>query len=91
MTTEQLKTKVSVKPVIQARLLITIKYRGKKYSCFSANHLAFIRILLANQYKKREIYYYTLKNAYQAFYDECKAKNKIKVVNNIKLKELKWN
>lgn len=81
MTLKELKSKVKIKKLFFGKYLVTIIYKGKKYSCFSNNNFAYKRISLYNgclNYKI-ERFFYTLKNAYLTFYDECKAKNGLKI------------
>lgn len=49
---------------------VTIKYRGKKYHCSSNNSLAYDAL-------DTGAYGITSKQAYQAFYEECKRMNDI--------------
>lgn len=83
MTLQELKSKVNVKRLYEYGFSVTICYRNKKYSCFSNNNFAYQRISLFNETNYRvERFFYTLKNAYFSFYDECKAKNGFKISKN---------
>lgn len=83
MTLKELKSKVSVKSVLSPGYLVTISYRGKNYSCISNNSLAYYRVVCSRYVPDRlERHFYTLKAAYLSFYDECKAKNGLKISKN---------
>ena len=55
---------------------VAIIYHGKKLTCSSNNTLAFDRINADHIVNERVVLYgYTLRQAYQASYDECVRKN----------------
>lgn len=58
---------------------VTIEYRGKIYTCRSNNSLAMDRIHEQSYLRdsQRGTWGYTLRQALQAFYDECKSANNI--------------
>lgn len=73
MTLKELKDKVRVRRSNgYGRYLITITFRGNEYSVLSNNSLAWDRISDGDDFPNKVSGYYTLKQAYQAFYDECK-------------------
>lgn len=78
MTLDELREKVDVvRGFGYCCYVVTIIYRGKKYTCQSNNSLAWDR-LDDDNYRDNEVSgSYTDKGAYQAFYDECKRKNNL--------------
>lgn len=78
MTTQELLKKVSISWKYYGTFKVTIEFRGNSYSCTSHNTLAFYRIRSDNSMSKycTELGY-TYKQAWQAFYDECKRANNL--------------
>lgn len=75
----QLLEKVNVRSKGSGNYLVVIEYKGKQYKCQSNNSLAYDRIYNYLLFKNRKrAYEYTLKQALQRFYDECKLKNNLK-------------
>lgn len=71
MTEQQLRERVDVHHSYSYGVYeVTIEYRGKKYHCRSNNSLAYDGL-------DTGAYGITSKQAYQAFYDECKRKNNL--------------
>lgn len=56
---------------------VKITYRGKEYTCHSNNSLAWDRLDDDNYRDNEEHGFYTNKEAYEAFYEECKRKNNL--------------
>lgn len=84
MTLEQLQEKVDVVRGFGYNCyVVTITYRGKKYTCQSNNSLAWDRLNDDNYSDNVTIGGYTNKGAYEAFYEECKLKNNIGKYNQI--------
>lgn len=78
MNTEELKRRITIQWKGYGNYKITIEYRGKCYSCTSHNSLAYDRMNSYNFYlDKVSAYGYTYKQAWRAFYDECKRANKL--------------
>lgn len=72
MTLKELKNKVTVTRWHgYGQYKVRIIYRGKEYFCHSNNSMAFDRAIDP----EKSDGYYTTKQAWQAFYDECKQKN----------------
>ena len=72
MTEQQLKERVDVHHTNSYGVYkVTIVYRGKKYHCSSHNCFAYDGL-------DTGAYGRTSKQAYQAFYNECKEKNNLK-------------
>lgn len=74
MTLNELKERVDVSQTSYGNYEVTIIYRNKKYTCHSNDSMAFDAII-EPVWGSSKILYYTEKQAYQAFYDECKMKN----------------
>ena len=78
MTLDELKEKVfKIQFQSSGCYKIWIEYKEKYYSCLTNNTLATNRIKYGSEYPKVEEYGYTLKQAFQALYDECKRKNNL--------------
>lgn len=78
MNLQQLKNVVKVSREIgYCSYEVTITYRGKKYTCYSNNSLAWDRLDDDNYPDNKIVGFYTNKGAYQAFYEECKRKNNL--------------
>ena len=76
MTTQELTNAVRrIAPCGFGTISVTIKYRGKSYSCFSNDTEALDRIHDVYLPDRENKYGYTYKQALQALYDECKRKN----------------
>lgn len=74
----QLLAKVNLRSQGCGNYLVTIEYKGKHYTCHSNNSLAYDRMKNYLLYRNRErVYEYTLKQALQSFYDECKRNNNL--------------
>ena len=58
--------------------VVKITYRGKQYVCQSNNSLAWDRIQSEENSVRAIFCSYSLKEAYQAFYNECKRKNNLR-------------
>lgn len=56
---------------------VTIKYRNRTYICTSTNSLAWDRIHSTDASPIEVVCSYTLRQAYLAFYNECRAKNNL--------------
>ncbi len=56
---------------------VTIKYRNRTYQCTSTNSLAWDRIHSMDASPIEVVGYYTLRQAYLAFYNECREKNNL--------------
>lgn len=81
MTLKELKKTVKIKPfgILQRLFDVTITYRGKRYTCESRNKDAYQAIeehAKPNSAEAR-VFRYSEKTAYEAFYKECKRKNKL--------------
>lgn len=79
MSLDELMDKVSVRQIGSGCYKVTIEYRGKFYQCRSNNSFAYDR-LVAQSYQESDrqiLSEYTLKQAFQALYDECKRKNSL--------------
>lgn len=84
MTLKELRSRVKVE---RARgycyYKVTIEYRGRSYTCYSRNSLAWDR-LDDDNYRDNEINgFYTNKGAYQAFYDDCLRANNLGKYNSL--------
>lgn len=78
MTLEELKNRVRVRHSKgYCSYYVKITYRGKEYTCNSNNSLAWDRLDDENFRDNETNGFYTTKTAYQAFYDECKRKNRL--------------
>lgn len=72
MTLKQLKSRVKVTETKNnGQYDVEITYYGKTYHCQSNDSWAYDRAICP----EKSDGYYTQKQAYQAFYDECKRKN----------------
>lgn len=78
MTTKQLADRVTVSGVA-SNYRVVIEYRDKIYSCRSNNTLAMDRLHQQSTLRdsQRGTWGYTLRQALQAFYDECKSYNNL--------------
>ena len=78
MTLEQLADKVTVSGAT-SNYRVVIEYRGQIYSCRSNNTLAMDRLHEQSTLRdsQRGTWGYTLRQALQAFYDECKSCNNL--------------
>lgn len=72
MTEKELKERISVRWIGYGTYRVTIKYRNKEYTCTSHNSLAYDDM---DEHENNS--YYTSKQAYKAFWDECKRKNEL--------------
>ena len=79
MNLEQLKERVSVQWCGYGAYRVTITWRGQEYSTTSNNSLAYDRIKGSDDWgSDREVHcFYTLKQAYEAFYEEVKRRNSL--------------
>ena len=78
MTLKQFKDKVSVTWKGYGTYRIEIEYRGREYTCLTHNAPAYDRIKGNDDWTDRTVAcFYTLKQAYQHLWDECKRKNDI--------------
>lgn len=79
MTLQQLSDKIDLGICLHGQFNVTIRYRGGEYRCKSNNTLAYDRIKGSDDWNSdKEIQCgYTLKQAYQALWDECKRENDI--------------
>lgn len=78
MTLQELKEKVNVRRANgYCSYEVTITYRGKEYHCHSNNSLAWDRLDDDNYTDTYIMGGYTNKQAWKAFYDECKRKNNL--------------
>ena len=77
MTTQELRSRITVRWKGYGTYKVTIEYRGKFYSCTSHNSLAYDRITgYAYEVPDRAVKdSYTYKGALQALFDECKRAN----------------
>lgn len=76
MTAQDLYDRVTIEWRGHGAYLVTIKYRGKKYTTVSNNSLAYYRIKTDDTSDNQRGYGgYTLKGAYNYFYDLCKRRN----------------
>lgn len=76
MTLKQLQDRIKIRRGNgYCSYIVTITYRGTEYSTRSNNSLAWDRISDADEDPRTEVGFYTLKQAYLAFYDECKRDN----------------
>ncbi len=72
MTTKELRQKVDVRHAHgYGQYRVTINYRGKYYTCYSNNTLAWDDLGAVNF----RAYYTTDKQCLMAFWNECKRKN----------------
>lgn len=82
MTLKELKKIVKVKSfgILQNLIDVTITYRGKRYTCESRNKNAYRAIENNTKPNSAEarVFRYSEKTAYEAFYKECKRKNKLR-------------
>lgn len=72
MTEKEYKERMEIKWKGYGTYGITIHYRRKTYSCTSHNSLAY------DACDSERTPFYTSKQAYQSFWDECKRKNNLK-------------
>ena len=79
MTTYELKANVRVGTCLSGQFEVEIFHRGKSYTCSSNNTLAYDRIDGSDDWNSdREVHCgYTVRQAYQALYIECKKKNNL--------------
>lgn len=77
MTLKELKEKTSVRWCGYGQYEVTITYRGKTYKCKSNNSPAWDRLDDENYSDNYRVGFYTNKEAWQAFYEECLQKNHI--------------
>lgn len=80
MRLKELADKVYVKKTGSGTYTVIIDFRNKYYKCQSHNSLAYDRIM-AQSYQKNAnqvLSEYTLKQALQSLYDECKRSNNVK-------------
>ena len=79
MTLSELQKKVKVRVLGYGRYSVDIVYRGKKYHCISNNMNAYVAArekAKPNSVESR-VARYSEKTALEAFYSECKRKNKL--------------
>lgn len=78
MTTRELKEKVYVTLASgYDNYSVCIQFRGNSYVCKSNNGMAWYRLKSVGLADSVVLYGYTLRQALQAFYDECRVKNKL--------------
>ena len=76
MTLNELKHRVAVRHASgYCQYDVEITYRGKQYKCKSNNSLAWDRLDDDNYADNHSVCGYTNKEAWKAFYNECKRKN----------------
>lgn len=76
MTLNELKHRVSVRHASgDYQYDVEITYRGKQYKCKSINNIAWNRLDDDYYADNHSVCGYTNKEAWKAFYDECKRKN----------------
>lgn len=75
MSTKKWRRSIGVKKCGYGCFLVEINYRGKTYSCTSNNSLAYDRVTDCEEDKKIKKSGYTLEQAWDALYRECKKKN----------------
>lgn len=73
MTEKELKQRIEVRHHSSGSYKVTIYYRGKWYSCVSNNSLAY-----DDMDRFGDNAYYTSKQAYMAFWNECKHANNLR-------------
>lgn len=78
MTLAEIKQKTSVYWFGISQYEVTIEYRGKAYKCKSNNSLAWDRLDDDRYSDSYRVGFYTNKEAWKSFYDECKSKNNLK-------------
>lgn len=78
MTLDKLADKVTVSGAA-SNYRVVIEFRGKNYTCRSNNTLAMDRLHEQSTLRdsQRGTWGYTLRQALQAFYDECKSANNL--------------
>ena len=78
MTLKELQSKIySVGVCLSGQFEVVIEYRNKLYKCRSNNTLAYDTLRYDPDPVPSDSYY-TMKQAMQALYDECKSKNNLK-------------
>lgn len=79
MTLQQLNDKVAICRESRGQYKVYIEYRGHQYTCVTNNSMAFDAI---NDWARGNDLpngsYYTPKQAFQSFWDECKRINNLK-------------
>ncbi len=77
MTTQELRDRITIQRYGYGTYKVTIKYRGRCYSCISHDSLAYDRITgYADEVPDRAVRdFYTYKGALRALYDRCKRAN----------------
>ena len=75
LTERQLIDRVRVQRISSGAYKVYIEYRGEIYSCTSHNSLAWD--MLYWEKGKTRCYYRSSRQAWEAFYDECKRANKL--------------
>ena len=71
MTEKEYKERMKIRWKGYGTYSITIRYRRKTYSCTSHNSLAY------DACDDKGAFFYTSKQAYKSFWDECKRKNNL--------------
>lgn len=75
-TTKDLLNNLWVRPCSYGEYYVQMYYRNQVYSCRTNNTLAIDRIHSKDEVEDhKNLYGYTLKQAYMSLYDECKAHN----------------
>ena len=77
MNAQELRDRITIQLSGYCCYKVTIKYRGKEYTCHSINSLAYDRIRgYADEVPDRAVRdFYTYKGALKSLYDECKRAN----------------
>lgn len=76
MTLEELKDKIeSIVFVGYGHYKVTIRFRGKRYRCTTNNTLATDRAKYGCYEPRKKEGMYTMKQALESLYNECKEKN----------------
>jgi hypothetical protein len=75
MTLQELEERVNVRRICTAQYKVTITYRGKEYTCKSNDTLAYDTLVSYWNGDRVGYFYRSEKQAYMAFYNECKRAN----------------
>lgn len=75
MTLRDLEERVEIRKKCTAQYQVTIKYYGKEYTCKSNNTLAYDTLTSFLNGDNVGYFYRTEKQAYMAFYLECRRAN----------------
>lgn len=78
MTLKELSNKVDLGTCLMGQFKVAISYHCKEYTCKSNNTMAYDTILTWKRERVPVCGGYTIKQAYETLWDECKRKNGLK-------------